>query len=194
MANFRGARTGLEGIFRANLPSPPPWRSAFGARRPRRGPGPPLDSVASRLDANRSGADNPRMPPSLLDQLVQAFGGARRHAETGTGAGREAALAAGSPGGVEEPEVRQLLDALRALGLEPRAFFDLLYGREEHAPFHAPLAEVYREKLRSVGLAFPPPPPEAPEGADLSPTRSDDELRRRIDDRLAEAFFEVTAG
>lgn len=197
MANFLGPRAGLAVFLRQTtrpaplVPEGGPART--GADEPS-GAGPTQGLTranAPRLDSPEPAADNPGMALSLLDQLVQAFGGSRRPAETGTGTGRGTAFEMTSES--DEPQVQRLLDALRALGLEPQAFFEVLHSQEEGAPFHAPLAEVYREKLQAMGLPAPAALPAISEPDDLSPHLTDEEQRRRIDERLSEAFQRVMA-
>lgn len=127
---------------------------------------------------------------SLLDELVQAFGGSRRHVDKllGTGRSRTSQILSGRL----ELKFQHILDVLEVLGIESRAFFEVLYGEEEHAPFPAPLAVVYRQKLRAMG---------APAGLEtIAPKVSEptlpkflteEEVRQLIDHRLFEAFSQV---
>jgi antitoxin component HigA of HigAB toxin-antitoxin module len=130
---------------------------------------------------------------SLLDELVQAFGGSRRHVDKmlGTGRSRTSQILSGRL----ELKFQHILDVLEVLGIESRAFFEVLYGEEEHAPFPAPLAVVYRQKLRAMGGGAPatfeaiaPKPPEAPA---IPHFLTEEEVRQLIDHRLFEAFSQV---
>ncbi len=129
---------------------------------------------------------------SLLDELVQAFGGSRRHVDKmlGTGRSRTSQILSGRL----ELKFRHILDVLEVLGIESRAFFEVLYGEEEHAPFPAPLAVVYRQKLRAMSgtppslEAIAPKPPEPPA---IPHFLTEEEVRRLIDHRLFEAFSQV---
>lgn len=128
---------------------------------------------------------------SLLDELVQAFGGSRRHVDKmlGTGRSRTSQMLSGRL----ELKFQHILDVLEVLGIESRAFFEVLYGEEEHAPFPAPLAVVYRQKLRAMGVpadspAAGPKPPEAPA---VPRFLTEEEVRQLIDHRLFEAFSQV---
>jgi len=128
---------------------------------------------------------------SLLDELVQAFGGSRRHVDKmlGTGRSRTSQLLSGRL----ELKFQHILDVLDVLGIESRAFFEVLYGEEEHAPFPAPLAVVYRQKLRAMGVpaALEAAAPMLPEPPAIPRFLTEEEVRQLIDHRLFEAFSQV---
>lgn len=134
--------------------------------------------------------DELRRAISLLDELVDAFGGSRRHVDKmlGTGRSRTSQILSGRL----ELKFQHILDVLDVLGIETRAFFEVLYGEEEHAPFPAPLAVVYRQKLRAMGVPSPLetalPKPEAPA---IPHFLTEEEVRQLIDHRLFEAFSQV---
>jgi hypothetical protein len=128
---------------------------------------------------------------SLLDELVQMFGGSRRHVDKmlGTGRSRTSQLLSGRL----ELKFQHILDVLDVLGIESRAFFEVLYGEEEHAPFPAPLAVVYRQKLRAMGVpaALESIAPKLPEPPAIPRFLTEEEVRQLIDHRLFEAFSQV---
>ncbi len=128
---------------------------------------------------------------SLLDQLIEAFGGSRRRVDKmlGTGRSRTSQLLTGRL----ELKFQHILDVLEVLGIETRAFFEVLYGEEAHAPFPAPLAVVYHQKLRAMGVSDAPRliGPKLPEPPPITEFLTEKEVRRLIDDRLFEAFRHV---
>ncbi len=128
---------------------------------------------------------------SLLDELIQTFGGSRRHVDKmlGTGRSRTSQILSGRL----ELKFQHILDVLDVLGIETRAFFEVLYGEEEHAPFPAPLAVVYRQKLRAMGVSaeLPNAGPKLPEPPPIPHFLTEQEVRQLIDHRLFEAFSQV---
>ncbi|MEP7012585.1 MAG: hypothetical protein ABJC13_19865 [Acidobacteriota bacterium] len=128
---------------------------------------------------------------TLLDQLVEAFGGSRRHVDKllGTGRSRTSQVLSGRL----ELKFQHILDVLEVLGIETRAFFEVLYGEEEHTPFPAPLAVVYRQKLRAMGAPaeIAALGPKASEPTALPHFLTEEEVRQLIDRRLFEAFSQV---
>jgi hypothetical protein len=128
---------------------------------------------------------------SLLDELVQAFGGSRRHVDKmlGTGRSRTSQLLSGRL----DLKFQHILDVLDVLGIESRAFFEVLYGEEEHAPFPAPLAVVYRQKIRAMGVPadLEAAVPKLPEPPAIPRFLTEEEVRQLIDHRLFEAFSQV---
>jgi antitoxin component HigA of HigAB toxin-antitoxin module len=128
---------------------------------------------------------------SLLDELVQAFGGSRRHVDKmlGTGRSRTSQLLSGRL----ELKFQHILDVLDVLGIESRAFFEVLYGEEEHAPFPAPLAVVYRQKIRAMGVPadLEAATPKFSEPPAMPRFLTEEEVRQLIDHRLFEAFSQV---
>ncbi len=135
--------------------------------------------------------DELRRAISLLDELVEAFGGSRRHVDKmlGTGRSRTSQILSGRL----ELKFQHILDVLDVLGIETRAFFEVLYGEEEHAPFPAPLAVVYRQKLRAMGVPSPleAAVPKLPEAPAIPHFLTEEEVRQLIDHRLFEAFSQV---
>lgn len=157
------------------------------AEAPKRRGRPRKDQELRQTEAR---PDELRRAISLLDELVDAFGGSRRHVDKmlGTGRSRTSQILSGRL----ELKFQHILDVLDVLGIETRAFFEVLYGEEEHAPFPAPLAVVYRQKLRAMGVPSPLeaalPKPEAPA---IPHFLTEEEVRQLIDHRLFEAFSQV---
>ncbi len=169
---------------------PPKGSEAEFAAEPTQSLGRPHDGEELRLVASRP--DDLQRAISLLDELVEAFGGSRRQVDPSFGAGRSQTSQVLS--GHQELQLQHLLDVLDVLGIETRAFFEVLYSEEEHAPFPAPLAGVARQKLRAMGApAGLPPLGETPSEASPS-TRflTEEEIRRLIDHRLFEAYSRVS--
>jgi hypothetical protein len=162
----------------AEAPSEPTKRRG----RPRKG---------DELRQTEARPDELKRAISLLDELVQAFGGSRRHVDKmlGTGRSRTSQLLSGRL----DLKFQHILDVLDVLGIESRAFFEVLYGEEEHAPFPAPLAVVYRQKLRAMGVPadLEASAPKLPEPPAMPRFLTEEEVRQLIDHRLFEAFSQV---
>src|SRR5262245_18323814 len=112
--------------------------------RPRKG---------SEMRQTRARPEEAEKAIRLLAELVDAFGGSRRHMDKllGTGRSRTSQVLSGRL----DLKFQHILDILEALGIESRAFFEVLYSEEELSPFPGPLAVVYLQKLRASGA--PPP-------------------------------------
>ncbi|HXU45010.1 MAG TPA: hypothetical protein VN783_05755 [Thermoanaerobaculia bacterium] len=121
---------------------------------------------------------------ALLEQLVDTFGGSRRRVDRllGTGRSRTSQILSRRL----DLKFQHILDILEALGIESKAFFEVLYAEEGSAPFPGPLAVVYRQKVRALGAPEPAATPSEP--APLPPLLTEDDVRRLIDSRLTEAF------
>lgn len=160
----------------------------FQSEAPKRRGRPRKDQELRQTEAR---PDEMQRAISLLDELVQMFGGSRRHVDKmlGTGRSRTSQLLSGRL----ELKFQHILDVLDVLGIESRAFFEVLYGEEEHAPFPAPLAVVYRQKLRAMGVptALEAIAPKLPEPPAVPRFLTEEEVRQLIDHRLFEAFSQV---